>query len=588
MAKYAQHFNTRVTPQTEAIPGKPQVKNSAGGFSFAVNDWQRLDRFLILGSEGGSYYADEKTLTKENAKAVLKLIEKDGEKVVDRIVEISDHGRAPKNDPAIFALALALKLGDPKTRRAAALAISKVCRIGTHLFQFAESAKALGGTGPLYRRAIGSWYVDQKPDQLAMNVVKYQNREGWSHKDMLREAHLPKGTRSPLLYWIARDGDLSSYFRLRFKHGTEPKAAKEAREKYITTGELDPCIEKVDMYPAMSREELPKLIGGFEAMKLAKTPAEAVKLIEEYGLPRETVPTELLNSVEVWDALLRSGKGMPYTAMVRNLGKMSAIGLLTSGSKASKFVSERLTDMEIMKRARVHPMNLLMAQAIYRAGQGMKGHLTWTPDKKIVSELDEAFYLAFKLVEPTGKRFLLGIDVSGSMTSSRLNGSPLTAREASSAMAMVTMRTEENYVLGGFTTGKRGSTYGWGGGQNHFARLEHGIKKEMSLPEICAFTSGLDFGGTDCALPMLYAKKEKIPVDVFVIYTDSESYAGHIHASQALVQYREQMGIPAKMVVMAMTANSFSVADPSDAGQMDVVGFDSNVPQIVADFIRGQ
>jgi hypothetical protein len=45
--------------------------------------------------------------------------------------------------------------------------------------------------------------------------------------------------------------------------------------------------------------------------------------------------------------------------------------------------------------------------------------------------------------------------------------------------------------------------------------------------------------------------------------------------SQALRQYREATGIPAKLVVVAMASNGFSIADPNDAGMLDVVGFDA-------------
>ena len=38
-------------PQSEPLD-KRQVPNSAGGFSYAVDDWKRLDRFLILGERG--------------------------------------------------------------------------------------------------------------------------------------------------------------------------------------------------------------------------------------------------------------------------------------------------------------------------------------------------------------------------------------------------------------------------------------------------------------------------------------------------------------------------------------------------------
>ena len=102
--KYSQHFSVRKTPQSEPIPGKDMVKNSAGGYVFAVDDWKRLQRFLVLGSEGGTYYVRERNLTIDNAQCVARCLKADGNRVVDMIVEVSDAGRAPSNDPALFAL----------------------------------------------------------------------------------------------------------------------------------------------------------------------------------------------------------------------------------------------------------------------------------------------------------------------------------------------------------------------------------------------------------------------------------------------------------------------------------------------------
>ena len=45
---YHRHYQTRVTPQSEPIPGKAMAKNNAGGYAFPVDDWVRLDRFLVL------------------------------------------------------------------------------------------------------------------------------------------------------------------------------------------------------------------------------------------------------------------------------------------------------------------------------------------------------------------------------------------------------------------------------------------------------------------------------------------------------------------------------------------------------------
>lgn len=84
---------------------------------------------------------------------------------------------------------------------------------------------------------------------------------------------------------------------------------------------------------------------------------------------------------------------------------------------------------------------------------------------------------------------------------------------------------------------------------------------------------------------MVAALKHRWAVDAFVVYTDSETWAGDIHPAQALRQYRERMGIAANLVVVAMNSNGFSIADPDDAGMLDVVGFDTATPQVISDFI---
>lgn len=84
---------------------------------------------------------------------------------------------------------------------------------------------------------------------------------------------------------------------------------------------------------------------------------------------------------------------------------------------------------------------------------------------------------------------------------------------------------------------------------------------------------------------MVEAMKHGWPVDAFVVYTDSETWAGEIHPAQALRQYRERTGIAAKLVVVAMTSNGFSIADPDDAGMLDVVGFAPATPHVISDFI---
>ncbi|MHC4311230.1 MAG: TROVE domain-containing protein [Planctomycetota bacterium] len=540
MSKTYQSFSTKKTPQSEPIPGEDMVKNAAGGYVYAIDKWQRLVRFLILGTEGGTYYAKEQELTKDNALAVLDCINEDGIRTIDTIVDISDQGRAVRNTPALFALAMCSGLGNEKTKAYAYKAMPKVARIGTHVLMWAQYTQQFQGTGPGWRKAISGWFNDKDVDKLAYQAIKYQQREGWAMSDLLRLAHpVPVDDAHDTIYkWIV------------------DKEFKEDRE-------------------------VPKQIWAFEVAKKAKTGKEIVSLIENYRIPREAIPTEFLNQKQVWDALL-STNSLPMMGMLRNLGKMTNIELLNQASGATAHVIENLRNAEAIKKSRLHPLSILVAMKIYRQGHGMRGSLKWLPVGRILDALDEAFYLSFGNVEPTGKRTMLSLDVSGSMTSG-IVGLPLSCRDASGAMAMVTARVEPNYLINGFYTKSTGRAYGYG---QRGVIEDLPITPRQRLEDVIQVISGLNFGGTDCSLPMVLAVEKEYEIDTFVIYTDNETWAGEVHASQALRNYRKKSGIPAKLVVCAMTPTQFSIADPEDAGMLDVAGFDTSTPQVISEFSK--
>jgi 60 kDa SS-A/Ro ribonucleoprotein len=202
--------------------------------------------------------------------------------------------------------------------------------------------------------------------------------------------------------------------------------------------------------------------------------------------------------------------------------------------------------------------------------------------RRIVDALDAGFYAAFGAVEPTGKRTLLALDVSGSMTAS-ISGLPLTAREASAALALVTAATEEDYEVVAFSAvGDVPISY------TEAAIARVAISPRQRMDDVVRTVSDWNFGRTDCALPMVWAQREGLEFDTFVIYTDNETYAGEVHPYQALRSYREHTGIPAKLVVVGMTATRLSVANPNDAGMLDVAGFDAAVPRFISDFARAE
>jgi 60 kDa SS-A/Ro ribonucleoprotein len=239
----------------------------------------------------------------------------------------------------------------------------------------------------------------------------------------------------------------------------------------------------------------------------------------------------------------------------------------------------------------VHPIAVLIAARTYAAGLGVRGRTTWVPVARIVDALDAAFHAAFGNATPTGQRLLLALDVSGSMAASSIAGVPgLSAREASAAMALVTLAGDPDSEVVGFHSGRGG----WiARRQGRFQGRADGLaplalSPRQRLDDTVRRVSGLPFGGTDCALPMRYALARSRAVDTFVVYTDSETWAGDVHPVEALRRYRRETGSAARLVVVGMVANGFTIADPTDAGMLDVVGFDASTPEVIGGFARGE
>ena len=519
-------LNPKATSQRSKIPGREaeQARNNAGGVSFLLDKWGYFDRFMILGSEGGSYYVGEKKLTLDAAKNVIACIKEDGKRAVDRIIEISDQGRAPKNDSAIFALALAAASDNKEVAEYAFANLGKVCRIGTHLFSFMEAYNTFGKWRGYAKRGIAKWYA-RNEDKLAMQLLKYQQRNGWSHRDVLRLAHVKPTTEAhnALFHWVANDK----------KH--------------------------------LEGAKLPELIHVFEALHKDGTVKNAITAVKDYGLTWEMLPTQVLSDPKVWEAMVPN---MGITALIRNLGRMSANGLISGLSAGEKMVVDRLSDADDLKAGRVHPITLLAALKTYQQGRGMKGNLSWRVSQRVVDALNDAFYASFGHITPSGENYLLGIDCSGSMFGARVNGMDfLTAAEASAVMALATAKVEKNYFIAGFDT----------------SISELKISPNMRLDQVLQVMQRFNWGGTDCAQPMLYALKNKMNVDKFCVYTDNETWAGRIHPSQALKQYRDTYG-KGKLIVCGTSVTNFTIADPKDAGMLDIAGFDSAAPQLISQF----
>lgn len=511
-------------------PGQraPQPDSGAaaagGGALVSVDRWRLLERLLILGTEGGTCHVSDPNLSLDQCPNLVALAKEDGPRVVEAIQILSGTGRAPKSGPVMFALAAAASLGDTAARQAAFAAVPTVCRTGAQLFEFVEQASAMRGWGRAMRRAVGGWYQIQDLPDLTSQAIRRQDKSGWTHRDLLRLAH-PKPE--------------SEGQRVLFRWMVDHKEPADLS--------ANPVLE------------------AYLALLKAETPAEAAALIQSSRLPKECVPARFLTERLVWEALMQD---MPLASLLRNLGNMTRSGLLAPGTEAARLAAAGICDPDRLKRAKIHPLGLLIARAEYAGGRGAALPSAWTPVPEIVDALDEGFWAATSLLEPAGRRHMVCLDVSGSMQSSFVANAPLSAAEASLALAEALCRTEPESAVYVFN--------------DRLTRLDRG--EEPDFESLLAKTRAMPFGATDCAQPMIHAAKHRIPVDVFVVLTDREVWHGDIHPAQALADYRQRMGLPAKLVVAGMCASKVGIADPSDPAMLDVVGFDASVPLALREF----
>src|SRR5690606_27565834 len=325
------------TPQSQPIPGREaeMTRNNAGGFTFAKDLWTKLEDFIVLGTEGGTYYLGEDRLTSLNVSVVTQAIKTDGVRAVELATEISTARppRAFKNKPAIFVLAAALAQGDLETRRAVRARMYQVARTTDHLSAFWGYYKALSGKriGRIARGTLAGWFLNGTTEQVAWKALKARQRrtpqgEPLALRDVLRIAHPQADTceREALFGWLA---------------GNVPDDIARQR------------VEAIDAY--------------LEAQAV-RTIRQAVQVVTERKVPWEYLPDQMQAQPEVWDALIDT---VGITALIRNLARMTQMGLLKPMSAANARVARRLTDADELARGRIHPMDVFLALRVYNSGQ---------------------------------------------------------------------------------------------------------------------------------------------------------------------------------------------------------------------------
>lgn len=530
----ARAYTNYVTRRGQQIGGPGMVLNDAGGYGFVLDPFERLTRFLILGSEKGTYYVGELKLTAENAEGVIECIRQNGERVVDMAYTVNMENRAPKVDPSLFVMALCLcpkYAPNVNTRRLAERRVHQMVRTQSHKALFVSMIHPMGWNR-IKRRMARRWYNSRSPEWIAFQGIKFRNRYEFPVRDILR-----------LVKPRPEDQAHSDVYRYLVGKEVELTKLPDIAQRYVELWhDLSVAPEGI----------IPRTLAAIEN-----------------GLPREALPTEALADLEVLRALLPK---MPATALLRNLARLASRTLLTE-REAIDYVCGRLRDIEWLRKARVHPFGVMLAMLVYRMGHSparpgarAMSEQRWTVQPDILTALGNGFEGLINAEPRDDIRALFAVDYSGSMAQAAM-GTPVSCALASSAIALVLGRAQKGSEFALFTTR---------------------VHRKMPITERTTFEDLVHRGppeGTDIASPIAHALANREWYNAIVIITDNETWAGPVHVHIQMEEYRRKLNPNCKLVICGMTSSHANVVNPNDPQALGIVGLDGNVAKLINDFV---
>ncbi|HAX80127.1 MAG TPA: TROVE domain-containing protein [Cyanobacteria bacterium UBA11372] len=520
------------TPQSQPIPGREaeMIQGRSGGWMFDAGIWKMLRRCLLIGTAKSTYYAGKQELTEDFVAVVREAVAENPTKVAEEILYASD-GRSINNSAPILALVL-LSMGEaPEAKKAFQEIFPQVVRTGSHFYEWLNYTKSLRGFGKVIREVGKNWLSREDVKGLAYQLLKYQQRQGFSHRDALRLFHVKPTTEDQqlLFNWV---------------------------------------IKGWEELPTEIPSEALAQIWWYEWLK--RNPDQTHEAISQGRLTHEMAAPVGKMDRQAWQLLFNQ---MPIGAMLRNLGSLTELGVLRADAGANlSRIEAVLNNKEHLRKGRIHPIDVLKALKTYQSGGRLgRSQKTWNPVPRIVDILETAVELSFEVVEPTGKVFMHAVDVSGSM-SSLVADMGLSCCEIATTMALVTAKAEKNYTIKGFAT--------------DFRNLD--ITAKDSFSSAVRKASNQNFGGTDASVAYDWMIKHKFKADVVCFWTDSESWAGYKHPSQALAEYRKKVNRNVKAVYVTLAPYRISLVDPNAPLSWDLAGFDPSTPRVIQMLATGE
>ncbi|XP_075226845.1 RNA-binding protein RO60-like isoform X2 [Lycorma delicatula] len=523
----------------------------------------RLKRFLHYGNEEAVYIPGHKQLKVEKLKSIEALVHKGkAADAVNIILKAHAGGYFAQREAVIFALAVCAKqkLSVP-LKEAAYSAVKKICITSQDLFLFIKYLHDLGdktNTGHGWKRAINDWYLSKETMELAEIVTKHRSHFQYTHKDIFKLSHIKTediGKRTVIMYVM--------------------RGLQEAVKQFSNEKDAQAVLTYLQ---------------AVEDFKHTTDVNVAARLIDSHTLTLEYVNTHegLLKTREIWLSLIPT---MTPNKLLDCLQTLSIRGLLKGNTPLVRRYYDALNNPTAVVESGIQPARVFIELRTYelsakeKVALAVKLNREWATKKSaaapktnpiIVDAIHKLFKSSFKMLVPTGLRYLVAMDGRDKLWVNRCwHSRYVTLGEAAVLVALNLISAERDVVFGSFVAP-----------QSHFSPIS--IAKESSIMEL---TSKVKARGVSVVPPLVHsvfswAEANKKLIDVFIILGDNTLQVDRVGSE--LMRYRRTMQLPnTKIITCSLNGPCKRSREVQGNGQLCIFGFDEHTPRVIEGFSRG-
>ncbi|GAB6023400.1 60 kDa SS-A/Ro ribonucleoprotein [Chamberlinius hualienensis] len=527
-------------------------------------DLNRVVNYVLLGHNDGCFYQTGKrnlASLVQRLTYIEKLIsEKRGPEVVKVLSQLSgeengtDNRSTLDNNYRIFALIHCTLSDDLETKKAAFEAFPVICPTAKDLLSYINLTQQLArrstGWGRAQRKAVSKWYNEKSAKDLVTTCFTYTSSRGWTHRDIVRLAHVKptnKATAAVLIYM------------------------KKGLDAMLKDFEND--VEAADVV---------SYIKAIHSLHHTTDEKEAAYLIERHGLQLEMIQSTMRKSPEIWRTLIPL---LPLQKVLLHLRRFAQIGFLNPNSIVYSSILDQLKDHSKLPTSNLHPVDVFLALKKYEdLGKNVSTRNPPTtanfrlPKRRLNTAVVDALHNMFtaslqKCVKPLNKKLLVTVDVRNPMVHSKVHGCPqLTPALASAIVILSLLNADDDVTVTAFSS--------------HDLKILD-LSKDMSLLEIAKRMRETPMGPVNCLKPLQWAKQHNKPFDAFIVLTDNQVKPSDLRLGETLAQYRAALNLPnSRLFLCSLSARRLIAPSTELNGVIEIGGFDSYVPRMIANFIQ--